>query len=254
MLLVNLNMNSLQSLIEAEKSFSDLSAEKGIKTAFLKFLDDDAILFMPNATKGKKKYSESDSIPGNLTWEPQIAHIANSQKLGYTTGPWKLERNNKTSYGHFVSIWEKKYNVWKVILDVGIDYTEPYVNLKQIISSESKNKLAFHRRLEEKALTTLDQNINSSEKYNQVASNDFIFLRMGMQPLMGKEKTLKYINEQKTDFTVKQEFKRISETGDFAYSYGYFLNANNEKDSYVRIWTKSLNYWKLVLEVAKPIK
>lgn len=54
----------LRSLVEAERAFSRLSAEKGIRTAFLANLAPDAIVFRPMPVPGRKAYEESPEIAG----------------------------------------------------------------------------------------------------------------------------------------------------------------------------------------------
>ena len=46
----------LRSLVEAERAFSRLSAEKGIRTAFLANLAPDSIVFRPLPVSGRKVY------------------------------------------------------------------------------------------------------------------------------------------------------------------------------------------------------
>ena len=79
---------TLQSLIAAERAFSRLSEEKGIKEAFLTYLADDSIVFRPKPVPGRHAYeAAADDSPGLLTWGPAYAEVALGGELGSTTGP-----------------------------------------------------------------------------------------------------------------------------------------------------------------------
>jgi ketosteroid isomerase-like protein len=122
----------LEGLVAAEKSFAAESEAHGMRDAFLAFLAEDAITFRPGPILGHKSWEERTSPPGTLVWEPSFAEIAAAGDLGYTTGPWEYrppaEKNQPTSYGHFVSVWKRSNSGdWLVALDIGIghDKSEP---------------------------------------------------------------------------------------------------------------------------------
>ena len=119
-------------LLETDKAFSKMSAEKGIKESFLFYAADDVIKMRNKnfAIMGKdemKKMYEEDEIEGgepSMTWEPLKADIAASGDLGYTFGNWKMRiadttaSGGNTYYGNYVSIWKKMADgQWKFVLD-----------------------------------------------------------------------------------------------------------------------------------------
>src|SRR5439155_25697547 len=71
----------LQSLLEAEKAYAKLGADKGFRAAYLSVLSDAAVIFMPSAINGKKFWQESkeDLV---ISWRPAVASIAASYELG----------------------------------------------------------------------------------------------------------------------------------------------------------------------------
>jgi len=54
---------TLESLIRSELAFSKASVEKGMREAFLTFLDDDGIVFRPHATNGKQLWRARSRRP-----------------------------------------------------------------------------------------------------------------------------------------------------------------------------------------------
>jgi len=114
-------------MMEADRAFSKMSEEKGMKTAFIEYLDSNGVLLRPNrlpiagadAIDFLIQQNDSDYT---LTWEPRNGAIAKSGDLGYTYGVYALRPSQKDTvfYGTYVSIWKKqKDGSWKFVLDTG---------------------------------------------------------------------------------------------------------------------------------------
>ncbi len=114
-------------LMNADRDFSKMSEEKGMKAAFIEYLDSNGVLLKPNhlpiagadAVDYLIQQNDSDYI---LTWEPRNGRVAKSGELGYTYGVYALRPSNKDTviYGTYVSIWKKEASgKWKYVLDSG---------------------------------------------------------------------------------------------------------------------------------------
>jgi ketosteroid isomerase-like protein len=114
-------------MMEADRDFSKMSEEKGMKAAFIENLDSNGILLRPNhlpiagadAIDYLIQQNDSDYT---LTWEPRNGAIARSGELGYTYGIYALRPSKKDTviYGTYVSIWKKERDgTWKYVLDSG---------------------------------------------------------------------------------------------------------------------------------------
>ncbi len=123
---VNLSQE-LKLISDTEKEFSKLSGEKGMKTAFLQYMDAKGILLRPDhfpiIGKDAQKYLEEqpDSLY-TLTWEPSSAEVSESGDLGYTYGIYTLtfHKDSSVQKGTYVSIWKKQPDGnWKFLLDTG---------------------------------------------------------------------------------------------------------------------------------------
>src|ERR1700712_5705992 len=98
-------------LIEVDKAFSDMSEAKGMKNAFIDYIDSNGVLLRPNhlpivgANAIDYLIQENDS-DYTLTWEPQYAEAAISGDLGYTYGVYELHLRSKDTsiYGSYISI------------------------------------------------------------------------------------------------------------------------------------------------------
>jgi ketosteroid isomerase-like protein len=111
-------------LMNADNSFSNLSAEKGMKNAFLEYIDSNGVLLRPNvipiAGADAVDYIIGLKDEGyTMTWKPNDATVAVSGELGYTYGTYLLQPSTKDTvfYGTYVSIWKKQDDgKWKFIL------------------------------------------------------------------------------------------------------------------------------------------
>lgn len=122
----------IQSLLDADRSFSKLSFETGSNNAFLHFIDSGAVILRDNS----KPLVGADSIRNQLqkrsdsgfklTWEPSFAEVSGSGDLGYTYGIydlWLPDEHGKfisMQQGTYVTIWKKNADgTWKWVLDSG---------------------------------------------------------------------------------------------------------------------------------------
>ena len=91
---------NLASLIDAERSFAATSVERGMKSAFLANLRDDAVLFRPGPLNGKQLWRNRPDSKGTLAWAPSFAEVSGFGDLGFTYGPWEF-RGPDAPGGHW---------------------------------------------------------------------------------------------------------------------------------------------------------
>lgn len=120
-----------KELLEVDATLSRLSAEIGLRAAFDRYLDENAVVFPYNkdVLADREKIINGFASLKSLEWIPLKAEIAQSGELGYTYGMGKatveVQGELKVSYTHYVSIWRKNQKgEWKMILDTGSDCSE----------------------------------------------------------------------------------------------------------------------------------
>ena len=125
-LLLGCNSPSVEDLMRVDLDFSQLSAEAGMKNAFLEYADDSAVLLRAMPIIGKYAMEESFKAFSDegfsLTWKPVAGDISRSGDLGYTYGFYTmvLKADSSTQEGNYVSIWKKRPGgSWKYVLDTG---------------------------------------------------------------------------------------------------------------------------------------
>lgn len=115
------------ALMKVDKAFSAMSEARGMKNAFIEYIDSNGVLLRPDhvpivgANAIDYLIAEDDS-GYTLTWEPHYAEAAASGDLGYTYGVYQLHLKAKDTsiYGSYLSVWKKqKDGKWKFVLDTG---------------------------------------------------------------------------------------------------------------------------------------
>ncbi len=114
-------------MMDADRAFSKMSEEKGMKNAFIEYLDSNGVLLRPNrlpiaGADAVDFLIQQNDTDYTITWEPRNGAIARSGELGYTYGIYALRPSKKDTviYGTYVSIWKKEADgTWKYVLDSG---------------------------------------------------------------------------------------------------------------------------------------
>jgi ketosteroid isomerase-like protein len=108
-----------------DRAFSEMSKNKGMKAAFLYYIDSTGVLLRPGnypiVGKDARQYLQnSNDSSFTLTWEPSYAEVSASGDLGFTYGIYTLNTKDTLIRGTYVSIWKKQADGnWKFVLDTG---------------------------------------------------------------------------------------------------------------------------------------
>jgi ketosteroid isomerase-like protein len=118
------NEKDKMAMMSADNAFANMSAEKGMKNAFLEYIDSNGVLLRPNvipiAGADAVDYIIALKDEGyTMTWKPNGGTVAVSGELGYTYGTYLLQPSTKDTvfYGTYISIWKKQDDgKWKFVL------------------------------------------------------------------------------------------------------------------------------------------
>ena len=119
--------DEMLKMMDTDRAFSRMSEEKGMKNAFLEYIDSNGVLLRPNQLPLVGADAIDFLILQNdsgyvLQWEPKGGTVAISGELGYTYGVYALRPSTKDTmmYGNYVSIWKKQADgSWRYVLDSG---------------------------------------------------------------------------------------------------------------------------------------
>lgn len=273
---------ALASLIGSERAFSALAEAKGIREAFLTYLAPDALVFRPGPVPGRPVYEKMDPVnPAVLTWEPEVAEVAASGDLGYTSGPYQLRPGRglePSGFGRYVSVWKKQLDgTWKVLIDIGAPHKAP-VSLAPVAAVATPAPGSAHEPLSISALR--DEEYAFGERAGTfikeagkkglqkaliaAATDDVRVLRPGRFPAVGKGavkglippaagRVIRGSPERRASYEVV-----VAWSGDLACSYGttelWKDKTTLETSAYLRIWRKDeAGAWKVCLDIEVPV-
>lgn len=122
-------VDTKKEILEADLAFSEMSKAKGMRAAFMEYIDSNGVLLRPNTLplvggQAIDYISQENDSSYSMVWEPQGALVAKSGDLGFTYGVYALTIKGKDSvkYGTYTSIWKKQADgKWKFVLDTGND-------------------------------------------------------------------------------------------------------------------------------------
>ena len=114
-------------LMEADKSFSVLSEQKGMRNAFIECIDSNGVLLRANylpmvGANAIDFLIQQDDSGYKLSLNPQHAEVSSSGEWGYTYGIYALRPNSIDTviYGSYTNIWKKQIDgKWKLLLNSG---------------------------------------------------------------------------------------------------------------------------------------
>lgn len=268
---------SLKTLIEAERAFSRLSEEKGIREAFLFYLADDSVVFLPRPVPGRKAYEEAPAeSPTLLTWEPAYAEVSPAGDLGYTTGPYQAkDKSNAASaprFGHYVSLWQKQpTGLWRVVLDIGIRHPQPGFKPLEVMTNKDVRRpkrlavvdkfreLNFLLKIEaEFADKAAAEGILAA--YLAYADEDIRIYRDGELPSAGTDALRRQYAGNSGTQTWAPVDGDVSRYGALGFIFGTAEARSRGPEgppaasSYLRIWRKNpAGLWKIAIDLSIPI-
>ena len=269
----------LVSLVDTEREFARTSVAQGIRSSFLEYFADDAIVFQPQPVKYKETTgdlpAQADPLAYTLDWQPLYSDVSAAGDLGYNTGPYILTDNSPArrppQYGFFFSVWKKQTDGhWKVVLDVGIEtnaaYSGPHELRTGAVSSTATttiiDRVAARARLFEleHALQESAHTQGMAGAYSLRLSNNSRLHRNGIQPMLGRKAIVRYLSQNNDSPTWKPLYADIASSGDLGYVYGsyQFIQARSgavsEQGYYARVWKRGTdNKWLVVLDTTSPV-
>ena len=119
------NASHSLALMEYDRSFSAMSKERGMRTAFIEYIDSNGVLLRPNKmplTGGAAIdfLVQQNDAEFTLTWDPQHAAVAESGELGFTYGVYIMRPmyEDTAFFGTYTHIWKKQLDgKWKLLLN-----------------------------------------------------------------------------------------------------------------------------------------
>lgn len=253
-------------LADTQASFGRVASERGMRSAFLEFLGDDATVFLPGAQNGKQYWNAREDDPStvlirNLTY----SDLSANGLLGYTTGNWRTYQKGKSEglakFGQYVTIWEKKPDgKFRASLDIVVSHeklpfseTDKPVRTKQSRDLNKRARSPVDASMDFLRASMTNQRLGGA--YQKFAAHDVRLLRDAAPPIIGKKRVVEQMNEYiSVEFPTKVA---LFQAADMAYTWNacQFDNSNEGKveGNCVHIWKLRDKKWWIVLGVFAPV-
>ena len=242
--------DALGSMADAERAFAKTAASRGIRAAFLAYLDDEAIGFQPLFGKAKDEWSSRpeppDPLATMLEWDPRTGDIARDGRLGWLTGPYRLvpDRDaSKTAYGCYFSVWRHVGEApWRVFIDLGISTPEPCAaptSFERAPGAEpSATPLTREALVEaDRGLAELASKAGLGQALASVADAHVRIHREGRQPLVGRQSMIEALKDDRTPWNCTLMGALVATSGDLGVTYGRATSQERAGPvAYVRVW------------------
>jgi ketosteroid isomerase-like protein len=106
-----------------DREFAQAALESGMRTAYDRFLADDAVLFRPLAVLARDWLGTHEPATGQLEWTPALAETACDSSLAVTLGTWSYTAKDSrvADTGQYLTVWRlNEAGAWRIVLDQSI--------------------------------------------------------------------------------------------------------------------------------------
>ena len=274
---------ALTEMVNSERAFAALGAEKGVRESFWEYFGEEGISFTPHPVKfredARKNPPPNPAPPRQwkLEWWPVYGDVAESGDLGYNTGPTLVSDlappHAPRGHGFFFSVWKKQPDgTWRVAADMGSDtpgpapehqdrtrYTRaPQEKYKNVASRDAAAGRAEMLRMEAEFFRAAQQR-GARESYLSYIADSARLHRPKHFPILGRDAARKYLEEKPVTVVQWEGIDGgVSASGELGYDYGRYevkdAAGAPEKGYYTRVWKRNAKGdWKLVAEVLSPL-
>jgi hypothetical protein len=109
--------------VDAERAFARDAQRLGQWTAFRKWSDRDAVMFVPQAEWARDYLRGRKNPPRALAWRPATSFTSCDGRVAVNQGPWSAPGGKGS--GTFTTVWMKKSQGWRWIYDGGDPQSSP---------------------------------------------------------------------------------------------------------------------------------
>ena len=250
---------ALDEMVEAERAFARVAAERTVRDAFLAFLADDAIAVAPYGN-AKEQWQARPAPNANaprarLEWAPRTGDVAEAGDLGWLTGDFKfIPAQGAPRHGCYFSVWERQQNgSWRVRLDVGVDTPGPvefpvpgFVRVTEKtgrLADGAKSATAARTLVEADRALAADASAKGfAAAFLDRSGGETRLHRAGAFPLVGKTAIAKQFSAAPPP-AIRLEpamQSRVAASGDLGWTLGRYAPASSPGESgyYVRVWKR----------------
>ena len=251
-----------QAMVDADRAIANAAVELGTKTAYMKYLADDGVIFKPEATNGKDFFRiQKEEPPVILKRTMEHADIASNGLLGYSTGTWeetpRKQGGPPRQVGQYVTVWSKKPDgKFYAIIDILTKYDEAAAPVGNPMLTTNMPKDINKRRWSaaDPSMNFLKMSMDRGglgNAFDEWAAEDVRLIIEENPPIFGKKNAVRAMKKY-----LSVAFPRrvsLLESADLAYAWNPCEYANSEegmeKGTCLNIWKLRNKKWYITLGV-----
>jgi len=247
-------------VVDAERAFAALAAERGIRASFLASFAADGIGFDPAPMVLVEKWS-ARPVPANplaysLSWHPVVAGVARSGELGFTTGPSRfVDTTGKLPSwtGVYFSVWRRGADgAWKVAADIGIQTPDAVSDAAfgaDPIVRASPAPIALPGSLDGADARAS----GDASAFAAVLADDVRLHLDDRMPLVGRAAVAAARTSDTRTLRFATRDREAAASADLGYTYGAIEAAGAVAGYYLHLWTRGDDGgWRLIAAVHIP--
>jgi hypothetical protein len=257
-----------QSIVEAEWTFIRNCERAGINASFLEAFHPEGLIFRPQPANGKEWYAKQPETKSRLSWVPAFSFTAASKDLGYNTGPWDWRPGpgaEPKAFGWFFSVWKRNSaGAWKLFWDIGIPTREAAFGVAALrVTIPSRKETHGLEPLSEAQALELDKKFAAKVKsegienaYQTHLAPEGQVFRSPAQPLAGWTKARTLLLGSPGLRTWEPRGAAVARSGEILFVHGAYARDMEgkppESGTYVRVWRRMGAAWTLELDLESP--
>jgi hypothetical protein len=114
---------SVVTAVDAERAFIHDSHTQGQWTAFRKWADNDAVMFVPQAVWAQEFLKGRADPPKSIDWAPADSWVSCDGRTAINRGPWNSASGQ--AHGYFTTVWMHADGKWRWTYDGGAPLPAP---------------------------------------------------------------------------------------------------------------------------------
>ena len=259
----SVDADPLTALAEAERAFARETAKVGIRAGFLAWFGRDAIGFRPSLGNAWDQLNARPAPPNptaaQLEWEPRVGDVAASGELGWLTGPSTFTApDGSKHYGNYLSIWTRRPEGWRVLIDVGADAPSPvafapgFVRMPAAAGRYGAPAAPGAAAPADPALPLMqaEKAANTETGFLRAFADEARYHRPGSLPLVGRPAIEGDPAARASGLKCGSLASAQARSADLGYTYG---RCETLLGYYVRVWRRNASgTWQIVAQVDQP--
>ncbi len=254
--------------LAAERDFALASRLRGMKAAFLQWVEPGGTVFGPGPMTVEERFAgvpdERDKQPA-LEWLPEWIVISGSDDLAAISGRWSVTPagvEHATDFGQYLSVWRSTPDGWRVLADIGTDQEEQLP-----LTAHATGRVVQERGARDEAdtdalATQVEQALQERafrDGYAQalaaLAVDDVIVLRVGAAAT--RDVSALSVQPDLADLAPRIELtgSASSTAQDLLATWGIMhfepVSGESTRLAFLRVWERGPARWELVADIVR---